>query len=77
MKKAPKEELAAAIREIVQGGIYVSREVAYAHSRSHSSSGPKIVYRTQPALWKTYRTARCIFSSCLARGLAQDKSLIP
>jgi DNA-binding NarL/FixJ family response regulator len=27
MKKAPKEELAAAIREIVQGGIYVSREV--------------------------------------------------
>jgi DNA-binding NarL/FixJ family response regulator len=28
MKKAPKEELAAAIREIVQGGIYVSREVA-------------------------------------------------
>ena len=28
MKRAPREELAAAIRDIVKGGIYVSREVA-------------------------------------------------
>jgi DNA-binding NarL/FixJ family response regulator len=28
MKRAPKEKLAAAIRDIVEGGIYVSREVA-------------------------------------------------
>ena len=28
MKKAPKEELLVAIRDIVQGGIYVSRDVA-------------------------------------------------
>jgi DNA-binding NarL/FixJ family response regulator len=28
MKKAPKEELLAAIRDIVEGGIYVSRDVA-------------------------------------------------
>ena len=28
MKKAPREELLAAIRDIVQGGIYVSRDVA-------------------------------------------------
>src|SRR4030095_729363 len=28
MKRAPKEELAAAIRDIVKDGIYVSREVA-------------------------------------------------
>jgi DNA-binding NarL/FixJ family response regulator len=28
IKRAPREELAAAIRDIVKGGIYVSREVA-------------------------------------------------
>src|SRR5207247_9389506 len=28
MKRAPKEKLATAIRDIVEGGIYVSREVA-------------------------------------------------
>jgi DNA-binding NarL/FixJ family response regulator len=28
MKKAPKEELLAAVRETVNGGIYVSRDVA-------------------------------------------------
>jgi len=28
MKRAPREELAAAIRDILKGGIYVSREVA-------------------------------------------------
>lgn len=77
MKKAPKEELLAAIRDIVQGGIYVSRTWRCAHSRNRSRRGPKIVCPTQLALWKTYQTARCTFSSCLARGLAQDKSLVP
>ena len=77
MKKAPKEELLAAIRDIVQGRIYVSRDVAMRASRNRSRRGPNIVYPTQPALWKTYRTARCTFSSCLDRALAKDKSLVP
>src|SRR5947208_9742893 len=34
MKRAPREELAAAIRDIVDGGIYVSREVALSGFRN-------------------------------------------
>jgi DNA-binding NarL/FixJ family response regulator len=41
MKRAPKEKLAAAIREIVKGGIYVSREVALSGFRKSLQRRPK------------------------------------
>jgi DNA-binding NarL/FixJ family response regulator len=41
MKRAPSEELAAAIREIVKDGIYVSREVALSGFRKSLRRGPK------------------------------------
>jgi DNA-binding NarL/FixJ family response regulator len=44
MKQAPSEKLASAIREIVKGGIYVSREVGLKHSANHSG-GRTIIMR--------------------------------
>src|SRR6476469_5043688 len=41
MKRAPKEELAVAIRDIVKGGIYVSREVALSGFRKSLQQQPK------------------------------------
>jgi DNA-binding NarL/FixJ family response regulator len=41
MKRAPKEKLAAAIRDIVKGGIYVSREVALSGFRKSLQRRPK------------------------------------
>jgi DNA-binding NarL/FixJ family response regulator len=41
MKRAPREELVAAIRDIVTGGIYVSREVALSGFRKSLQRGPK------------------------------------
>jgi DNA-binding NarL/FixJ family response regulator len=41
MKKAPKEKLAAAIRDIAKGGIYVSREVALSGFRKSLQQQPK------------------------------------
>ena len=41
MKRAPREELAAAIRDIVKGGIYVSREVALNAFRKSLQRGRK------------------------------------
>src|SRR5205807_2446595 len=41
MKTAPREELAAAIRQIVKGGIYVSREVALNAFRKSLQRGRK------------------------------------
>jgi DNA-binding NarL/FixJ family response regulator len=66
MKKAPKEELLAAIRDIVQGRIYVSRDVAMRAFKKSLKRGRNTVHLAQPALCKTYRTAKCTFSTCLA-----------
>ena len=77
MKKAPKEELLMAIRDIVQGRIYVSRDVAMRAFKKALQTRPEHRLSAPPALWKTYRTARCTSSSCLARALAKDKSLTP
>jgi len=41
MKRAPKERLAAAIRDIVKGGLYVSREVALSGFRKSLQRRPK------------------------------------
>jgi len=41
MKSAPREELAAAIRDIMKGGIYVSREVALSGFRKSLQRQPK------------------------------------
>jgi len=41
MKRAPKEKLVAAIRDIVKGGIYVSREVALSGFRKSLRRRPK------------------------------------
>jgi len=41
MKRTPKEELAAAIREIVKDGIYISREVALSGFRKSLQRRPK------------------------------------
>ena len=41
MKRAPKEELAAAIRDIGNGGIYVSREMALSGFRKSLQQQPK------------------------------------
>lgn len=41
MKRAPREELAAAIRDIVKGGIHVSREVALSAFRKSLQRGRK------------------------------------
>ena len=40
MKTAPKEELLAAIRDILSGNIYVSRDVAMRDSKNRSESRP-------------------------------------
>src|SRR4030095_721464 len=41
MKQAPREELAAAIRDIVKGGIYVSHEAAFSAFRQPTQLRPK------------------------------------
>jgi DNA-binding NarL/FixJ family response regulator len=41
MKRAPGQELAAAIRDIMKGGIYVSREVALSGFRKSLQRQPK------------------------------------
>jgi DNA-binding NarL/FixJ family response regulator len=41
MKKAPKEELLAAIRDVVQGRIYVSRDVAMRAFKKSLETRPK------------------------------------
>src|SRR5947208_5635795 len=49
MKRAPREELAAAIRDIVKGGIYVSREVALKAFRKSLQRGRKTNRAPRPA----------------------------
>src|SRR5438552_3734392 len=75
MKQAPSEKLAIAIREIVKGGIYVSREVALSGFRKSLRQRPKIVTRrTRPTRLKTCPIARCTFFNCSAQGLGREKS---
>ena len=49
MKQAPSEKLAIAIREIVKGGIYVSREVALSAFRKSLQRQRKNDYALRPA----------------------------
>jgi DNA-binding NarL/FixJ family response regulator len=49
MKQAPSEKLAIAIREIVKGGIYVSREVALSAFRKSLQRQRKNEYALRPA----------------------------
>ena len=48
MKQAPREELAAAIRDIVKGGIYVSREAALSAFRQSLQLRPKNQHWPRP-----------------------------
>jgi DNA-binding NarL/FixJ family response regulator len=49
MKRAPREELTAAIRHIVNGGIYVSREVALSGFRKSLQRRPKNTHSPRTA----------------------------
>lgn len=49
MKRAPREKLASAIRDIVKGGIYVSREVALSGFRKSLQRLPKNNYSPRSA----------------------------
>src|SRR5882762_4476333 len=51
MKQAPREELSIAVREIVKGGIYVSREVALSAFRKSLQPRPKNNRMPRSAAW--------------------------
>jgi len=51
MKQAPREELPIAIREIVKGDIYVSREVALSAFRKSLQPRPKNNHMSRSAAW--------------------------
>jgi DNA-binding NarL/FixJ family response regulator len=77
MKYAPNEELLTAIREIVHGGIYVSRKSAYSPSRNRSKPrGKTTLERTSPTS-KICQIAKYTFSGCSVRDLAQERSPKP
>src|SRR6266850_7346768 len=51
MKQAPRQELSIAVREIVKGGIYVSREVALSAFRKSLQPRPKNNHMPRSAAW--------------------------
>jgi DNA-binding NarL/FixJ family response regulator len=77
MKKAPKEELLAAIRDIVQGRIYVSRDLALrAFKKSLETRSENRLSRAASAVENLSDREMHIFQ-LLGSALAKDKSLIP
>ena len=75
MKQAPREDLATAIRDIVNGGIYVSHEAALSAFRQSFQLHPKHQHLPPRVTFlKTCPIARCRFSSWSARDLAPGTS---
>jgi DNA-binding NarL/FixJ family response regulator len=77
MKKAPKEELLMAIRDIVQDRIYVSRDVAMRAFKKALQTRPEHrLSRTASAVENLSDREMHIFQ-LLGSGLGKDKSLTP
>ena len=75
MKSAPSEELVAAIRDVVKGGIYLSREVALSRFKKSLQHRRKSNRVSRSANWvKTCPVARCTFSSSSAQDLPRSRS---
>ena len=64
MKTAPEEELLAAIREILYGNIYVSRDVAMRAFKKSLESRPEERSGPLPLALKICPIARCTFLIC-------------
>ena len=64
MKKAPREELLTAIREIVSGNIYVSHDVAMRVFKKRWNRDQNIAQRVLPLASKNCPIARCTSSFC-------------
>jgi DNA-binding NarL/FixJ family response regulator len=64
VKKAPREELLTAIREIVSGDIYVSHDVAMRVFKKRWNRDQNIAQRVLPLALKNCPIARCTSSSC-------------
>jgi hypothetical protein len=64
MKTAPKEELLAAIRDILRANIYVSRDVAMRAFKKSLECDQTIVPRLLPSALKSCPITRCTFSIC-------------
>src|SRR5947209_8119998 len=74
MKQAAREELAIAVREIVKGGIYVSRQVALsAFQKSLQPRRKKIAFQDQGLGFKNCPNAESNIFSLSAQGLATGK----
>ena len=64
MKSAPREELAAAIREILGGEIYVAATWRCAPLKNRSSRAPTAARSVIPSVSKDCPIASCTFSFC-------------
>ena len=74
MKRAPRDEMLAAISDILRGELYVSRELAMHVFKEALATQPGFRLPGRAARIENCPTARCTCSTCSGRDLAQKRS---